>query len=158
MDKIGGLRMQNRFKYRIALHQDKYEEYGLEKFKNQRIFEVKTLNMGYENSTVEIIAEYPNGDWAVREIDYKDIDLMQCTGLKDKNSKLIYEGDILGGTYGNLYVHYCDNCKQFELKANDYGCMACEGDIHWCEVVESEDENELEVIGNIYENPELLED
>ena len=81
--------------------------------------------------------------------------LMQCTGLKDKNGKLIYEGDILGGTYGNLYVHYCDNCKQFQLKANGYGCMACEGDIHWCEVVE--DNNELEVIGNIYENKELLE-
>ena len=81
--------------------------------------------------------------------------LMQCTGLKDKNGKLIYEGDILGGTYGNLYIHYCDNCKQFQLKANDYGCMACEGDIHWDEVVE--DNNELEVVGNIYENPELLE-
>lgn len=79
----------------------------------------------------------------------------QCTGSKDKNGKLIYEGDILGGTFGNLYVHYCDNCKQFQLKANDYGCMACEGDIHWYEVVE--DNNELEVVGNIYENPELLE-
>lgn len=88
--------------------------------------------------------------------DEKNNILMQCTGLKDKNGKLIYEGDILGGTYGNLYVHYCDKCKQFQLKANDYGCMACEGDIHWCELVE--DENELEVIGNIYENKELLED
>ena len=82
--------------------------------------------------------------------------ILQCTGLKDKNGKLIYEGDILGGTFGNLYVHYCDNCKQFQLKANDYGCMACEGDIHWNEVVE--ENNELEVVGNIYENPELLED
>ena len=90
------------------------------------------------------------------EYDEKDFVIMQCTGLKDKNGKLIYEGDILGGTYGNLYIHYCDKCKQFQLKANDYGCMACEGDIHWCELVE--DENELEVIGNIYENKKLLED
>lgn len=89
-------------------------------------------------------------------LDSKEYILMQSTGLKDKNGKLIYEGDILGGSYGNLYIHYCDNCKQFQLKANDYGCMACEGDIHWCELVE--DENELEVIGNIYENPKLLED
>lgn len=85
----------------------------------------------------------------------KDFVIMQCTGLRDKKGKLIYEGDILGGTYGNLYIHYCDKCKQFQLKAKDYGCMACEGDIHWYEVVESEDE--LEVVGNIYENPELLE-
>lgn len=89
-------------------------------------------------------------------LDSKEYILMQCTGLKDSNGRLIYEGDILGGTYGNLYIHYCDNCKQFQLKANDYGCMACEGDIHWCELVE--DENEIEVIGNIYETPELLED
>lgn len=82
--------------------------------------------------------------------------LFQCTGLKDKNGKLIYEGDILGGSYKNLYVHWCDKCKQFQLMAQDYGCMACEGDIHWCEVVE--DNNELEVIGNIYENPELLKE
>ena len=43
-----------------------------------------------------------------------------------------------------------------KLKAQDYGCMACEGDIHWCEVVE--DNNKLEVIGNIYENKELLDE
>lgn len=81
--------------------------------------------------------------------------ILQSTGLKDKNGKLVYEGDILGGIYGNLYIHWCDKCKQFQLKAQDYGCMACEGDIHWCEVVE--DNNKLEIVGNIYENPELLE-
>ena len=84
--------------------------------------------------------------------------LMQCTGLKDKNGKLIYEGDILGGVYGNLDIFYCTQCMQFELHCKGYGCMCCNGDVHWCEVVESEDENELEVVGNIYENPELLED
>ena len=95
--------------------------------------------------------------WATFDNYEQDCIVMQCTGLKDKNGKLIYEGDILGGTYGNLYVHYCDSCKQFQLKASDYGCIACEGDVHWYEVVESEDENELEVVGNIYQNPELLE-
>ena len=84
------------------------------------------------------------------------LETMQSTGLKDKNGKLIYEGDILGGKYESLYIHWCDKCKQFQLKAQDYGCMACEGDIHWYEVVE--DNNKLEVIGNIYENPELFEE
>ena len=81
----------------------------------------------------------------------------QCTGLKDKNGKLIYEGDILGGIYHG-YIEYCDECKCFQLKVKDYGCLACEGDLHWYELVEAEEQNELEVIGNIYENPELLED
>lgn len=80
----------------------------------------------------------------------------QCTGLKDKNGKLIYEGDILGGTYENLDIFYCPQCMQFELHCKGYGCMSCNGDVHWSEVVE--DNNELEVIGNIYENKELLED
>lgn len=81
--------------------------------------------------------------------------IMQCTGLKDKNGKLVYEGDILGGIYGNLDIFYCPQCMQFELHAKGYGCMACNGDIHWYEVVE--DNNKLEVIGNIYENADLLE-
>jgi hypothetical protein len=80
--------------------------------------------------------------------------LMQCTGLKDKNGNLIYEGDILGGIYENLDIFYCPQCMQFELHAKGYGCMCCNGDIHWCEVVE--DNNKLEVIGNIYENEETL--
>ena len=83
---------------------------------------------------------------------------MQSTGLRDKNGRLIYEGDILGGTFENLYVHYCDSCKQFQLKSNNYGCMACEDDIHWDEVVEAEEQNELEVIGNIYQDKELLKE
>ena len=81
--------------------------------------------------------------------EFNDAILMQCTGLKDKNGKLIYEGDCLGGIYEGLYVHWCNECMQFQLCEKDYGCMACEGDIHWAEVVE--DNNKLEVIGNIYE-------
>ena len=86
-----------------------------------------------------------------------DFILMQCTGLKDKNGKLIYEGDILGGIYHG-YIEYCNECKCFQLKVKDYGCLACEGDLHWYELVEAEEQNELEVIGNIYQNKELLED
>ena len=142
---IGGLRMQDRFKFRVFISDKKNSKNSL-----TGMFKVHSLHTG--TNKVIITSDYGNCS-----IKLENNILMQCTGLKDKNGKLIYEGDILGGTYGNLYVHYCDNCKQFELKANDYGCMACEGDIYWYELVESEDENELEVVGNIYENPELLE-
>lgn len=123
--------MQDRFKFRVWKGQE-----------NRMVYDVTYLN--------PLIL-----DPAIKEENKHNI-LMQCTGLKDKNGKLIYEGDILGGTFENLYVHYCDDCKQFQLKANDYGCLACEGDIHWYEIVDAEEQNELEVIGNIYENKELL--
>ena len=77
---------------------------------------------------------------------------MQCTGLKDKNGKLIYEGDYLGGIWDG-YIGYCDCCKCFSLFIDD-DCMACQGDVSWYELVE--EDNKLEVIGNIWESPELV--
>lgn len=78
------------------------------------------------------------------------------TGLKDKNGKEIYEGDILGGIWESGFISWCEECKQFQYHCAGIGCMACSGDVHWCEIVE--DDGKLEVIGNIHENPELLEE
>lgn len=77
-----------------------------------------------------------------------------ATGLKDKNGKEIYEGDILGGVWENGFISRCEKCKQFQYHCAGIGCMACSGDVHWYEIVE--DDGKLEVIGNIHENPELL--
>jgi hypothetical protein len=79
--------------------------------------------------------------------------LMQFTGLRDKTGKEIWEGDILGGIYQSP-IKWCDKCKQFQLTSEVFGCMACLGDVHWSEIVADET---VEVIGNIHDNPELLE-
>jgi hypothetical protein len=87
----------------------------------------------------------------------KDVVLMQNTGLFDKNHKPIYEEDIVKTLAGPILIKYCDTCKQFEpFILYDYApfCLACAGDMQWNELVE--DEQDLEVIGNFYENPELL--
>lgn len=160
--------MQDRFKFRAVLHQNKYEEYQLEKFSHQRVFDAMSINLGIEYSTIEIIAEYPNGDWAVREIDDKDVDLIQSTGLKDKNGKLIYEGDIV-----NVYVS-SEKLYRYQVKFEIGSFMLVSNDeifdfpnkwndnVYPLSQLYFEYENEdycveqLEVIGNVYENPELL--
>ena len=71
---------------------------------------------------------------------------MQYTGLKDKNGKEIYEGDILRDDRVDEYNLY-------EIKWNEYGTYA---DGLEDEIWEDVANDYLEVIGNIYENPELL--
>lgn len=83
-----------------------------------------------------------------------DFIVEQCTGLKDKNGNLIYEGDIIGGVFQGLYIDWCDECKQFCLKNPLGECMSCLGDMHWCDLVE--DDGKIEIVGNIHENKELL--
>lgn len=83
---------------------------------------------------------------------------MQFTGLLDKNGKEIYEGDILefetpGGTR-RPYVEYQSDLAAFVLDYWKKGKQESRGDfLH--EVVEGI-ENEVEIIGNVHENPELL--
>ncbi|MFR2887928.1 MAG: YopX family protein [Clostridium butyricum] len=85
---------------------------------------------------------------------WNDVILMQYTGLKDKNGTEIYEGDIV------KYTSELEN-GIFEVK---YGCCRFYG--LWIEATFMDIttdlfylgcSNELEVIGNIYKNPELLE-
>ena len=78
--------------------------------------------------------------------------LMQSTGLKDKNGKLIFEGDIVTVACGHFVIKYCDVCKSFQCFCDDE-CFACNGDYHWFEFLD----DEREIIGNIHENPDFLE-
>ena len=77
--------------------------------------------------------------------------LMQCTGLRDKNGKLIYEGDIVKDKINQTYeIIWKDNAIMFLMK--HIGDTYREG-LYSLIILE----NGIEVIGNIYENPELLE-
>ena len=83
--------------------------------------------------------------------------LMQCTGLKDKNGKLIYEGDIVKNNQNSLYsveFEEFENQTKFCLKRienPDYYPH-----ISTWQGIGYKDQKNYEVIGNIYENEELL--
>ncbi|HHT7042063.1 hypothetical protein B4087_1129 [Bacillus cereus] len=91
--------------------------------------------------------------------DVEDFKLMQYTGLKDKNGKKIFEGDILDLSLDDDSVLRCEivyqapsfcrkwhNANTIRLRQREIEPLAWNTHIVY------------EVIGNIYENPELLEE
>lgn len=129
------------------------------------LFRAKAINRtGYERSN------YKNGDWVYGlitklyneeyelpaemvdtngisgiEVDYNTIG--QYTGLMDKNGVKIFEGDIvsLGGANYPVIFNILGNCAEFALT---------DGEPFGFDYVHVP----MEVVGNIYDNPELLEE
>lgn len=86
-------------------------------------------------------------DW----YNFDDVVLMQYTGLKDKNGKKIFEGDIV-------------NCKFFDRMVGDIAgvinfidCVWAVSDFKNKRLYQLIDVDNIEIIGNIHENPELLD-
>lgn len=78
-----------------------------------------------------------------------EVELMQSTGLKDKNGQEIFEGDILGSKDGllNGIIEYREDLGMWTntlIRYNNFERL--------CNVA-----SDRKIIGNVYQNPELLE-
>ena len=81
----------------------------------------------------------------------KDVKLMQSTGLKDKNGKEIFEGDIV-----KMSKDVYSEPTYYEVVRHRGGAYRLDSKQHGCELWLRH--TDCEVVGNVYENRELLED
>ena len=111
--------------------------------KEKMIYEVLEINIFSQEVILTYTENFETDRWEY----LKDIELMQFTGLKDKNGKEIYEGDIIRviGDPERYEIFWNERFATFELKytGNSLGYTI-------------NSYEKVEVIGNIYENPELL--
>lgn len=111
------------------------------------------------------------GNWVVDEphvaldtrcdlLDFDDIELMQSTGVKDENGVEIFEGDIVLVNVSNGFDHLV-NEKTIVQESEFHSGLICKSldiGMEYRVFKRNEAGYEYEVIGNIYENPELLEE
>lgn len=111
--------------------------------------EIKFRIWDDKNKKLEYVDFY-EPDWV-----FGKVPVMQYTGLKDKNGKEIYEGDILeyqdisgrkqiGDVRTPEYLFFYIHAKDGDDEGNQ------DGELH------PDYQQDYEIIGNIYENPELL--
>lgn len=108
----------------------------------------KVITAGHDVMTLILTATGKEDFW-------KDAVWMQYTGLKDKNGKEIYEGDIM--------THPIEK-RWFPWVIEFHGASFClvnigiDGYKHEPMYLTEDRVSEREIVGNIYENPELLTD
>lgn len=78
-------------------------------------------------------------------------EVMQYTGLKDKNGKEIFEGDVLMTLWGDS----CSGVVEYNAQYAVYNFVCKERNFTY-DFIETQSD-EYEIIGNIHENPELIE-
>lgn len=115
---------------------------------SDKMFPVMMIDFGQSYVMIEEI----NGLWCERDFD--DIELMQYTGLHDVHGKEVFEGDIV--KIPEDYDKFGRNAGEILKVAFDSGCFRLKRPNSKGRGFYFEDDNTVEIIGNIYENPELL--
>lgn len=136
MQCIRGVMMNDRFKFRCWNK------------KTNEMFLVYSFDKNFIQATNDFVVP------SIRRFNIDDCILMQCTGLKDRNGKLIFEGDIVKFNFDTDEIKAVvswdgEELIGFYLNTTDYFKDKYLTDYDFYK-------NDYEVIGNIYENKELL--
>ena len=136
-------------KFRVFVKAGTKPVYGSWDDTDQMFYEIRDID--YYDKTVTVWGCH-NKDCGTCDDTYKieDVEVMMSTGMKDKDGVEIYEGDILYHPLQGarkVFYPYSDSVASYGLREVSTGFGSTLQDAHavW------------QVIGNIYENPELLE-
>lgn len=129
---------------------------------NRYLFKAKRVDNGewvqgvlllHDADTATIFNQHP-ADGSLQGFEVDRNTACQCTGLKDKNGKLIWENDIVRDEHGNFYKAFWQNNHY------QFSWICVKSDVFFTGVkwdLWSFKSFEIEVTSNIFDNPELLE-
>lgn len=124
------------------------------KTEKRMVFSDDILDIDYENK--EIVTQqvyFENGLPDDRDIycyDFDEIELMQSTDMVDRDGKIIFEGDIV-----KMAKDVYSEPTYYEVARHRGGAYRLESKQHGCELWLRH--TDCEVVGNVYENKELLD-
>ena len=131
--------MNREIKFRAWLKEDRKME------------NVKTMD--FTDKTIRCLKknEFINA-YLLRRVSFDDVELMQYTGLKDKNGKEIYENDLIScNKHKNIVVFFEGGCFKVKYLRNSTTTITCTLNSFL-------EKYKCKISGNIYEHPELLEE
>ena len=122
-----------------------------------KMYLVNSVNYTISGSIWYVVTGWTKNDnKEIKNCLHDDLELMQFTGLRDKNGNEIYEGDVVEykfpdtpfdkGRITTGEISYLEDKASFRLINDEYGELPIHDDI------------DIEVVGNIYENSELIKE
>ena len=118
---------------------------------DRKMEDVKTMD--FTDKTIRCLKknEFINA-YLLRRVSFDDVELMQYTGLNDKNGKEIYENDLIScNKHKNIVVFFEGGCFKVKYLRNSITTITCTLNSFL-------EKYKCKISGNIYENKNLLEE